>query len=289
MENASKPRLVIYFNSHKVPLENVVNMAYTDVILAFLITDAQLKVKLSGNLGSREMNQVKTVQQAGKRFLVSFGGGTLSHDVYQQLKGKEHDVAEQIVSIINHYDLDGVDLDYEDSKALMFNKDYNGADFLITLTHALYDFLPEDKRIITHAPQPPYLCAPGPPFDCSPDRTGYVKVLNSVGDKISWLNMQYYNNPPFNEVGNIILNYHQIVNGWTGFNGYPANKLVVGKPFSPRAAGSGYVPVEELVKDVINPLVEEFPGFGGVMGWQFCFDGDGQWSTALGKALKLIK
>ena len=65
------------------------------------------------------------------------------------------------------------------------------------------------------------------------------------------------------------------------------DKLLVGKPLSTSAAGSGYIAPADLVTEVVDPLMAKYPGqFGGVMGWQYLFDQDGTWGNTIGTALK---
>ena len=61
------------------------------------------------------------------------------------------EVGEKLAQYVSDNRLDGVDLDYEDSYAMMNGK---GADWAITLTRVLREKLPD--TIIMHAPQAPY-------------------------------------------------------------------------------------------------------------------------------------
>jgi alkaline phosphatase D len=51
-------------------------------------------------------------------------------------------------------------------------------------------------------------------------------------------------------------------------NGWPAEKVVAGMLTNPKHGGSGYVPLE-ISAAVLSLLVERYPKFGGVMGWEY--------------------
>jgi len=234
MATSVEQRLVIYYNNNTTPLKNIVNMDYTHVILSFLIPDPSnpLNLVLSGNLDNNVLGDIQTVQQAGKKVMISMGGETFSSAAYQAMVGKEDEVAANIAAIVNQYGFDGVDLDYEDTNAIMDKTPYDGPQFISDLTNALAGKLPSGA-LITHAPQPPYLCAPGAPFNCPASTTGYVEVLQKAGANISWLNMQYYNNDWYvTPVDKVVTGYEQAVAGWTDFGG------VMGWQFSSDANGT---------------------------------------------------
>jgi len=49
--------------------------------------------------------------------------------------------------------------------------------------------------------------------------------------------------------------------------GYPADKIVIGMVTNP-GNGSGWVPFE-MLQEVLITLKNRYPGFGGVMGWEY--------------------
>jgi len=49
--------------------------------------------------------------------------------------------------------------------------------------------------------------------------------------------------------------------------GYPSDKIVVGMVTNP-GNGSGWVPFE-MLQEVLITLKTRYPGFGGVMGWEY--------------------
>jgi chitinase len=108
--------------------------------------------------------------------------------------------------------------------------------------------------------------------------------MQQVGSEIDWLNVQFYNNLPWNGAENIVTSYKL----FTELQGCSPEKLLVGLLVSEADGGSGYLSIETIVKDVIGPLEATYPNtFAGIMGWQFSGDPSGSWAVDIGTALKL--
>lgn len=283
-------RLILYYNNAHTPLGTLAQTPLTHVILSFLVPgDADpTRVEPSGNLAS-VWPDVATVQAAGKKVLISFGGGTVSHAAYAALAADVPGLARQIADFVIARGLDGVDVDFEDTAGFESGSSYDGVAFLVSLTRELAAALPAGRNLVTHAPQPPYL-APG--FEGGP----YLKVLQQAGDDISWINLQYYNNPGFQDPGQITgLSGSPFVSSVTGLARgvggvtWPVDKIAIGKPVTSIDAHTGYLPVDDLVSQVIAPLVQAYGDQVGVMGWQYAQDAaeHGAWHDALAAALRL--
>jgi chitinase len=179
--------------------------------------------------------------------------------------------------------LDGVDLDYEDSGALERG---TGEAWLISITRTLRQRLPKEQGyIITHAPQSPYFMgAPKYP------RGGYMNVHNEVGDLIDFYNIQFYNQ------GTSTYDTYETLfrtsNGWASrtavkeliSKGIPANKIIVGKPVTPSDAdNTGYISLSQFSQILRTATADGWNS--GFMGWQYTSDSDGNWSKTLSRAL----
>ncbi|WP_281558848.1 glycosyl hydrolase family 18 protein [Thalassomonas sp. RHCl1] len=278
-------RLVTYFNNGSIELNHAVNQPYTDINLAFLLPNADnpLDLELAGAIAASPSTLTQTTKQAisalqasGKKVLLSFGGGTVSSETYHQLAGNETELAQNIACFITENQLNGVDIDFEDTGAFTGSAGYNGVDFLVNLTRALRATLPAANSLITHAPQPPYL-------ECGNPMGGYVQVMAEAGEDIDWLNVQFYNNPPWSS------NPQEIVSSYKKYAQLPglnAEKLLIGLPVTEHDAGSGYMPVDEIISDVIQP-VQANGALGGMMNWQFSSDKGGAWTEQIGAAIGL--
>jgi chitinase len=151
------PRNVIYFssNANQIPLAGIANLPYTDVIVAFLVPDGNLKLQRAGGAFDGNLqNNIQTLQRAGKNVLISFGGAIFASSAYRSYAQDVNGLVNQIVNFVNSYGFNGVDIDYEDNNG--FQGGYDGIGFLSNLTSGLYQALPAGRNIITHAPQTPY-------------------------------------------------------------------------------------------------------------------------------------
>src|SRR5271155_2407409 len=149
---------------------------------------------------------------------------------------------------IRQHNLDGLDLDIEEEMSLP------GVVHLIDRLKA--DF--GQSFIITLAPVATALMA-GRPHLSGFD---YWLLELARGSRISlFYNTQFYcgwggihNTEAYDEI---------VRNGWR------PDRVVAGMLTNPKHASSGYVPLE-WTAEVLSLLVEKYPNFGGVMGWEFC-------------------
>jgi len=147
---------------------------------------------------------LKAFQLNGGKVLISIGGAAYWGAVYTAWSAAPETVASNLISFLgqsqtaNGFAFDGVDIDYEDSPALVLpnpatnpnnRNQYDGVDLMIRLTNQIVK-LTSASFIITHAPEPQYLTnMPGSSYNIS----GYIPILATVGANISWLNVQMYN------------------------------------------------------------------------------------------------
>ncbi|WP_162416132.1 glycosyl hydrolase family 18 protein [Cyclobacterium roseum] len=110
-------------------LEGIDWSVYTDINLAFIQPDRQ------GSFGSNEAYReaVKLAHDNGARVFMSIGGGNPPEYLAELMKPEQRDHwAEQIVSLVDRYGFDGVDVDLENS---LINEHY--APFVIELSRRL--------------------------------------------------------------------------------------------------------------------------------------------------------
>lgn len=148
--------------------------------------------------------------------------------------------------MIRRYSLDGLDLDVEEETSLVgiihlidrLRADF-GSDFIITLAPVATALMAGRRHLSG--------------FD-------YRLLEEARGSSIAWYNTQFYNG--WGGLHNTDA-YDEIIR-----NGWPAQKVVAGMLTHPKHGGSGYVPLE-LTAAVMSLLVEKYPHFGGVMGWEY--------------------
>ncbi|WP_196891771.1 glycosyl hydrolase family 18 protein [Aureivirga marina] len=282
MQNTT--RFVTYYCGNQIPLKDAVSLPYTHIMIAFLFTKPENPMELILDGGTALKNipptftnstkqAIQELKNAGKKVMISFGGGAMHSEAYKGIVGKEAEMAEKLVNFIHENNLDGIDIDFEDTSAFKNTATYNGRQFLIDLTLELKKRLPYNMEI-AHAPQPPY-------FRKGTEIDGYVAVMEKAGHAIDFVNVQYYNNTPWSS------NPEKIIETYSEFNdlaGMSAEKHVLGFPVTEKDAGSGYLLASTIVSEIVYPLKESF-GIGGVMNWQFSSDVGGQWAVEIGYEL----
>ena len=276
MSDTTPPRNIIYFDSdaNQIPLEGISALPYTDVIVGFLVPGANLHLHGAGGaFNSHLQSNIQTLQNAGKNVLISVGGGGgFPSSDYQSYAQNLNGFVSQIVNFVTTYGFNGVDIDYEDING--FTGIYDGVGFLIELTSALAEALPSGQNIVTHAPQTPY-------WDPCWNNAPYAQIWQQVGNQITWINNQFYNNAPWDATPDLKVQWYQNIAAITG-----PQKLMLGALLAEVGHDEGYLPPEQMVANVIAPLQATFVSqFGGVMGWQFAFDQGGAWANGIGQAL----
>ncbi|EAU31195.1 hypothetical protein ATEG_08022 [Aspergillus terreus NIH2624] len=150
-----------------------------------------------------------------------------------------------LLDVIRRHQLDGLDLDVEEEMSL------SG---IIRLIDRLKSDL-GDGFIVTLAPVAAALLGIGnlSGFD-------YRELEQQRSSKISWYNTQFYNGWGLADDPRM---YSAIIaQGWS------PQRVVYGLLTNPGNGSQGYVPPETLAA-VLGVLVEQYPNFGGVMGWEY--------------------
>ncbi|CAN1339307.1 Acidic endochitinase [Linum perenne] len=141
--------------------------------------------------------------------------------------------------------LDGIDLDIE---GIVYKPTH-------VHHHSNYNKKSHDNVLLTAAPQCPY-----------PDV--YVGAAIATG-LFDYLWVQFYNNAPCQyspgSPENLVTAWHQWVSSAT------ATKIFLGLPASSEAAGTGFIPASDLIKDVL-PKIKASHKYGGVMLWSKYYD-----------------
>ena len=191
-------------------------------------------------------------------------------------------VGKNLAMFVIENQLDGVDLDYEDSAAMELG---TGVPWLITMTKSLLRTFkvnaPGQKFYISHAPQAPYFMKGKYPQN-------YIDFFNSslengtVGDHIDFLNIQFYNQGTSDYLTYETLFFN--ADGWATEtallqivqNGIPLEKMVVGKPVSRGdVSNTGFVDqgtLASIFKTARQGAWADCSRIGGVMNWQFASD-----------------
>lgn len=257
--HARKPRLVVYHQTHfhndtlisLLPLLTH-RTAVTHIILA--------AIHLNSPAGAITLNddpydapklapvwtEVRTMQRAGIKVLGMLGGaakGTFTRLDSESRTGFDA-FYQPLRRMVAWAGLDGLDLDVEEEMSLAG---------IVRLIDALRGDFGEGFTI-TLAPVAPALQRGRhlSGFD-------YVALEKAMGRHIAWYNVQFYCG--WGSVEDTAGYDNIMAHGW------PADKVVLGMTTNPENA-EGWVE-DELLREVVRYLMERYPGFGGVMGWEY--------------------
>ncbi|KAG1367720.1 acidic endochitinase [Cocos nucifera] len=208
-------------------------------------------------------SDIQSCQSQGVKVLLSLGGASGSYSLSS---------ADDAQSVANYlWDnflggsstsrplgdavLDGIDFDIEAT---------NG-DFFDDLAKDLAQFSSQGKKVyLTAAPQCPY-----------PDAHLNTALQTGIFDYV-WI--QFYNNPSCEYTSGSIDN---LTSAWrTWISSVTATSFFLGLPASPDAAGSGYIPPDVLISQVL-PAIKSIGKYGGIMLWNRYYDGINHYSATV--------
>lgn len=264
-DSLAAPHYVIYSDAWLTSMPSLSEVSgYNRFILAFWLSDIGPadNALFWSSLTSTERLAVKSeYNAAGVAVMVSAFGAT-DNPTTQGVDPTT--CAQKLAAFVKTYNLDGVDIDYEDSNA--FNTGVAEA-WLITFQTVLRQHLPT-PYIISHAPQAPWFTSTG-----QYTGGGYTKVHAAVGDGIDFYNVQFYNQ------GDIYTDCDSLITTSGGsfpstsvfeinsYSSVPLSKIVIGKPLDSAAAANGYMDSTMLAQCVKQAKAKGWNG--GVMYWEF--------------------
>ncbi|KAG6529268.1 acidic endochitinase-like [Zingiber officinale] len=192
---------------------------------------------------------VKSCQRRGVKVLLSIGGGAGSYYLTSSQDAKQ--VAGYLWNNflggsassrpLGDAVLDGIDFDIEGGTNQHWNE----------LARYLKSY---GQVYLSAAPQCPY-----------PDAWIGGALETGLFDYV-WV--QFYNNPPCQYSSADTSN---LVNAWEQWISIPTKEVFLGLPAAPEAAGSGYIPPDDLISKVL-PIVKSSSKYGGIMLWSKYYD-----------------
>ncbi|KIP08831.1 glycoside hydrolase family 18 protein [Phlebiopsis gigantea 11061_1 CR5-6] len=274
------PHFVVYGDAYVSgttgpPAASAIN-GFNVFALSFLLLEgAWDKAEEWASLTAAQRTSIKSqYAAAGIKLVVSVFGST---DVPTSSGADPIATANTMAAWVKQYDLDGIDVDYEDFNA--FDGGTGSAEnWLISFTTQLRTQLPVGDYILTHAPVAPWF---SPTFWGG---GGYLKVHNSVGSLIDWYNVQFYNQgtTEYTTCAGLLTASSSTWPNTALFqiaaSGVPQSKLVIGKPATSSDASNGYMSTSTLASCVSQAKNQGWTG--GVMVWEFP-DAASAWITAV--------
>ncbi|XP_073020430.1 hevamine-A-like [Primulina eburnea] len=211
-------------------------------------------------------DDIRACQRRGIRVFLSIGGGVGNYSLSSREDarnlsvylwktflggGRRNSTSRPLGNAV----LDGIDLDIELGSSLYYDN----------LVRFLKSYSRYGRKVyITGAPQCPF-----------PDRL-LGAALNTSRFDFVWV--QFYNNPPCQySSGNI----DNLVNSWRVWtSSVNARRIFMGLPAAPQAAGSGFIPSDVLIGQIL-PLIKRSRKYGGVMLWSKYWDDQSGYSSSI--------
>lgn len=251
--------------------ETCASSNYQFVNLAFLATFGNGQtpmINLAGhcdpysNACQNLSSEIKSCQAKGVKVMLSIGGASGSYSITSTRDAKQ--VATYLwnnflggkssTRPLGNAVLDGIDFDIEAGVG----------PYWANLATFLSGYSKRGKKVyLTAAPQCPY-----------PDADVGGALQTGLFDYI-WV--QFFNNPPCQYSAGGIGNLESAWKQWTSIK---AGKIFLGLPAAPDAAGSGFIPVEDLISKVL-PAIKGSNKYGGVMLWSKFYDNETGYSSKI--------
>ncbi|KAF8202263.1 glycoside hydrolase [Pholiota molesta] len=249
---------------------------YNVFALSFLLIEgAWDKAEEWTTLTASQRSSIKSqYAAAGIKLVVSVFGST---DVPTSSGADPIATANTMAAWVIQYDLDGIDVDYEDFNAFDAG-DGKAEAWLISFTQQLRTKLPQGTYLLTHAPVAPWF---------SPSvwgGGGYLKVHNTVGSLIDWYNVQFYNQgaSEYTTCANLLTasssTWPQTAVFQIASSGVPMSKIVIGKPATTSEASNGFMSTSTLASCLQQAQAKGWNG--GAMVWQWN-QAPSSWITAV--------
>lgn len=249
--------------------------------------------------------KIDTLQNRGKKVLISIGGATSSIDLANNTQ--KTNFINSMTSIINTYGFDGIDIDIESGNSILIN---NGGTIsnpanqsMINLIDAIKQIMSNyrssysRKMILTLAPETAYVQGGQSGFGSI--WGGYLPIIHALRDSLEILQVQLYNSGTMLGLdGNIytqgtadfiVAMSEAVIRGFNTsggmFYGLPESKIAIGLPSCTSAAGGGFADTS-IVRSAFNYLLGKgarpgtytlresggYPNLRGLMTWSINWD-----------------
>jgi chitinase len=247
------------------------------------------------------INDVATLQAAGKKVLISIGGA--NDPVVVDSIADAQAFASSMLQLVTTYGFDGLDIDLEGSSFLLQAGD---TDFQSPTTPRVVHFINGLNQLLAQLP-PDFILSAAPETAMVQGGMSayagvwgsYLPVLHAFRTRFDWVHVQHYNTGTmFGRDGQIYtpgtIDFHvamadALIGGFTASTGiafapFQPHQVAIGLPATTSAAGSGYT-VPALVHAALDRLIlgkpaagyqlanaNGYPDFRGLMTWSVNWD-----------------
>ncbi|XP_077229302.1 acidic endochitinase-like [Tasmannia lanceolata] len=208
-------------------------------------------------------DDIRSCQRQGIKVILSIGGGAGSYYLASSEDARQvptylwdnflggHSSSRPLGNAV----LDGIDFDIEGGTNLNWDE----------LARYISGYNKRGKKVyLTAAPQCPF-----------PDAWIGGALKTGLFDYV-WV--QFYNNPPCQYTTGDVCKLEDAWKQWTST--IPARKIFLGLPAAPEAAGSGFIPSDDLTSQVL-PIIKDSNKYGGVMLWSKYYDDQTGYSSSI--------
>ncbi len=289
-----------------IPL-NQIDSRYSVLCISFAEptspSDMNMNFTPDGVSQSTFISQIQTLQSQGKKVLLSIGGANTSISLNNTAN---RDLFVNSMSLLlTTYGFDGIDIDIEHGNSILASGSIanpTSADVLnliaaINQIRTNYYTAFSSNMMLTFAPETAYVQGGMSAFGGI--WGGYLPLINAFRNELSFVHVQLYNSGSMYGIDGNIYNQgtsdfivamtESLLQGFSTaggfFQGLPANKVVIGLPACPSAAGGGFVNttgVENAIK-YLRGLGQQpgtyalnnpsgYPNLGGMMTWSINWD-----------------
>lgn len=309
---APNPALVGYFhnwNATDAPYIQLdqIDSRYNLIEVAFALpkmgTEYNMEFIPSQTTPAQFITEIQTLQNQGKKVLISIGGATAS--VKLNTTAERDTFVSSMNGIINMYGFDGIDIDLEGSSVSVNGGTVSAPtdQYIIHLIDAIEQIMADyqaangKKLLLTMAPETAYVQGGQSAFGGI--WGAYLPIIDALRDSIDILQVQLYNSGSMYGIdGNvytqgtadfIVAMGEAVIQGFNTsggqFAGLPASKIAIGLPACSLAAGGGYTS-PAVVESAVDYLMGNgsqpgtyslanpagYPDLRGMMTWSINWD-----------------
>lgn len=284
-----------------------IDSRYNVVCVSFAVptsaSDMNMLFTPDGVTQANFISQIQTLQNQGRKVLLSIGGAMTSvslNDVTNR-----NAFTNSMTSILNIYGFDGIDIDIENGNSILASGTITNPtspdciNLIAAINQIKTNYFTHFNRtmMLTFAPETAYV--QGGMSAYGGIWGGYLPLLHALRNDLNYVHVQLYNSGSVYGIDGNIYNQgssdfiismtEALILGFTTaggtFVGLPENKVVIGLPACPAAAGGGYV-TPANVTAAINYLrgtapkpgtytlnqTSGYPNLGGLMTWSINWD-----------------
>ena len=310
--HAQNPVLIGYWqnwndsNAPYIELDQI-DSRYNIICVSFAVptspSDMHMVFTSDGVSEATLISQIQILHNQGKKILLSIGGATTSVSFTDN--AQRDAFITSMGDILNLYHFDGIDIDIEHGNSILAQGTIanptspDSVSLIEAIDQIKINYLTHfnTRMMLTFAPETAYV--QGGMSAYGGIWGGYLPVLDHFRNDIDFIHVQLYNSGSMYGIDGAIYNQgtadfiiamtEAMVQGFNtaggNFAGFPANKIVVGLPACPSAAGGGFTPaavVESAVKYLLGSgpkpgiytlsQTAGYPNLGGMMTWSVNWD-----------------